>query len=137
MISVTSVTDNYILQPLLIAKHKRTLEWISVTKFWKRELAFFQKLLDAHALRFTTEDDKKQVDHFQSIILYYKNELIDSFKTRLRLHEKCLATMLETHDESDIRYFKEHDQLMSDMESVNRQLTIYKGEFFGFIEKAM
>lgn len=137
MISVTSVTDSYILQPILIGKHRKTLDWISATQFWKRELAFYQKVLDKHANSFTSEDEKKQIDHFQSIILYYKGELLDSFRTKLRVHEKRLANMLESHDESDIRYFKEHDQLMTDMEAVSKQLNIYKEEFFTFIEKAM
>lgn len=37
MISVTSVTDNYILQPTLLNKHKKTLEWLSTAVLWKSE----------------------------------------------------------------------------------------------------
>jgi hypothetical protein len=137
MISVTSVTGNYILQPTTFQKHKATLEWLSATLLWKKELKFFQKLLDQFAPRFTSIEEKKSVDHFQSIITYYDGELIDSFRSKLKRHEGHLAHMLENQDESDTRYFKEHDSLMSDLASIDKQLTEYKQEFYSFIEKVV
>lgn len=137
MISVTSVTDNYILQPTLLHKHKKTLEWPSTVILWKRELAFFQKLLDQYALKFSSMDDKKKIDHFQNLIIYYKGELIDALSTRLRLHEKKLAEMLEFRDETKTDYFKEHDGLMNELEALNTQFLNNKEEFFEFIEMAM
>jgi hypothetical protein len=137
MISVTSVTDKYILQPSLLNKHRKSLEWLSAAILWKRELAFFQKLLDQYSPKFKSVDEKKQIDHFQSIITYYNGELIDTFASRLRLHEKKLAEMLESRDESKTEYFKEHDVLMGELESLSTQFTEYKEEFFAFIEKAM
>ena len=112
MISVTSVTDNYILQPAIFQKHQTTVEWLSACLLWKRELKFFQKLLDKFSVHFRTVDDKKKVDHFQSIITYYGGELIDTYKSKLRTHEKHLAQMLGNKDETDTRYIKEHDALM-------------------------
>ncbi|MEO5603716.1 MAG: hypothetical protein ABIR06_22540 [Cyclobacteriaceae bacterium] len=137
MISVTSVTDNYILQPTLLSKHKKTLDWLSAAALWKRELAFFQKLLDQYAPKFSTTEDKKKIDHFQNVIIYYKGELIDMLTTRLRLHEKKLAEMLESRDETKTEYFKEHDGLMNELESLNTQFTQYKEDLFSFIEKVM
>lgn len=137
MISVTSITDKYILQPSLLAKHKATLEWLSATILWKKELTFFQKLLDRYASKLTGEDTKKRVDHFQSIITYYKGELVDSLSTKLRLHEKKLADMLETRDETKTEYFTEHDGLIHELQSANTQLAQYKEELFSFLEKVM
>jgi hypothetical protein len=137
MISVTSVTDGYILQPTLISKHKKTLEWLSATMLWKKEVAFFQKLLDQYAARFTSLDDKKMVDHFQNIIIYYRGELLDSIASRLRQHEKNLADMLDSVDESKTVYFKEHDEIMGQLEVLNDQLITYKEELFEFIERVM
>jgi len=137
MISVTSITDNYIIQPTLLTKHKKTLEWLSAAVLWKRELAFFQKLLDQYAPKFKTTDDKKKIDHFQSLITYYRHEHIDALTTRLRLHEKKLAEMLETKDETKVEYFKEHDGLMNELEATNTQFTQNKEELFSFIESAM
>lgn len=137
MISVISVTDNYILQPTIFHKHKVTMEWLSAALLWKRELKFFQKLLDQFSPRFNTVEEKQKVDHFQNIITYYDGELIDSFKSKLRQHEKHLAHMLEEKDESETKYFKEHDALMNDMAAIDKQLTEYKEEFYTFMESVL
>lgn len=137
MISVSSVTSKYIVQPTLLGKHRKTLEWLSETILWKIELAFFQKLLDQNASKFSIVEEKKQIDHFQNIFLYYRGELIDSFATRLRLHEKKLADALLSLDETKVEYFKEHDDLMDELESVKKQLAEHKTAFSTFIEKAM
>ena len=137
MISVTSTTDNYILQPSLLNKHGKSLEWLSATVLWKRELSFFQKLLDQYSPKFTSIEDKKRIDHFQSLITYYNGELIDTFASRLRHHEKKLAEMFESKDESKIEYFKEHELLMAQLETLSSQFAEYKEEFFVFIERAM
>lgn len=137
MISVTSVTDRYILQPTLLGKHRETLEWLSATLLWRLELGFFQKLLDQNASKFTSVEDKKKIDHFQSLILYYKAEVLVDLSTKLRLHEKKLAEMLETKDESQTTYFKEHDTLMNELKSFNDRFIEYKEELFNFIEKVL
>jgi DNA primase large subunit len=137
MISVTSVTDRYILQPTLLAKHRKTLEWLSSSVLWKRELAFFQKLLDQFAKNFQSAEDKKKIDHFQNLIVYYNGELVDSLASRLRQHEKKLAETLESRDESKTEYFMEHDALMNELESFNNRFVQIKGELFSFIESAM
>lgn len=137
MISVTSVTDRYILQPSLLQKHKKSLEWLSAIVLWKRELAFFQKLLDQNALKFTSAEDKKQIDRFQNLIIYYNAELVDAFATRLRQHEKQLADALQLRDESKTAYFSEHEALMAELEALAAQFAEYKEEFFAFIEKVI
>lgn len=137
MISVTSVTDKYILQPPLVEKHKRSLEWLSATLLWRHELNFFQKLLDEHASKFTSVEEKKKIDHFQNLIIYYKAELVSAFSSRLRMHEKHLADMLETRDETLTIFFKEHDGLMDELESFSKQFKQFKDELYAFIEKVM
>jgi hypothetical protein len=137
MISVTSVTDRYALQPGVMIKHKKALEWLSSTVLWKREFNFFQKLLDQYGTRFSSADDKKKIGHFQSIITYYGGELIDSYAAKLREHESRLAQALENHDETRIEYFKEHDALMGELESLQSQIVQYKEDFFHFIEKVV
>lgn len=81
MISVTSVTKDYILQPTLLEKHRKTLAWLSSTLLWKRECNFFQKLLDQYGSKFTAIEDKK-LDHFQNLIIYYNGEVIDEFRKK-------------------------------------------------------
>lgn len=137
MISVASITDKMIVQQTLLAKHKKTLEWLSAAVLWKQELSFFQKLLDAYAPNFTSVEDKQKVDHFQNIVLYYRGELIDALVTKLRLHEKKLADMFESRDETKISYYKEHDELMNELEALSTQMMQYKEEFFAFLGKVL
>src|SRR5688572_12153592 len=137
MISVTSITDKYILQPSLLSKHRKSLDWLSAAILWKRELAFFQKLLGQYSSEFTSVEDKKKIDHFQSLITYYGGELIPALTSRIRVHEKKLSEMLELKDETRTEYFKEHDALMNELEALDAQLLQYKEDFFAFIEQAM
>ncbi len=137
MISVTSVTDKYILQPSLLTKHRKSLEWLSAAILWKRELVFFHKLLGQYSSEFTSVEDKKKIDHFHNLITYYGSELIPVFTTRIRVHEKNLAEMLESGDETKTEYFKEHDALMNELEALHEQFLQYKEEFFAFIEQVM
>jgi hypothetical protein len=137
MISPTAVTKKYILQPSLLTKHMKTLEWLSATVLWKKELIFFQKLLDQYANQFKTADEKKQMHHLQNIITYYKDELVDSLASKLRHHEKKLADMLETQDELKTAYIKEHTAIMNELQAANDQFRNYKEELFALIEKVL
>lgn len=137
MISVTSITGNYILQPSLIEKHRKTLAWISATVHWQREFNFFQKLLDQYAPRVIEVEGKKRIGHFQSLIIYYRDELIIDLRKKLRDHEIRLADMLKTKDELKTQYFKEHDVTMLELEAFDASFIEFKNEFFEFIEGIM
>jgi hypothetical protein len=137
MISITSITDKYILQPSLMAKHEKTLDWLSTSLFWKKEMSFFQKLLDNIAPKLSAVPEKQRLDHFQHFITYYNGELIDALRTRLRLHEKNLAEMLEKKDELAKKYFDEHDELMGALEAANTQILATKEDLYDFVAHAM
>lgn len=137
MISVTSVTGDYILQPSLLEKHRKTLSWLSATLLWQREFNFFQKILDKYAPKLGGPDDKKMIGHFQNLIIYYRDEVIIDLRKKLRDHENRLADMLQTKDELKTQYFKEHDITMQELETFNTSFTDFKNELFEFIEKAM
>jgi hypothetical protein len=135
MISVTSGTNEYILQPSLLEKHRVTLNWLSSTVLWQREFNFFQKLLDLNAAKLRSIEDKKKIDHFQNLIIYYIGELIPELRKKLRDHENRLADMLKTKNELKTQYFKEHETVMQELESFNIRFVEYKEELFEFIEK--
>ena len=135
MISVTSGTNEYILQPSLLEKHRITLNWLSSSLLWQREFNFFQKLLDQNAGKLTSVDGKKKIDHFQNLIIYYNGELIPELRKKLRDHENRLADMLKTKNELKTQYFKEHETLMQELESFNIRFVEYKEELFEFIER--
>lgn len=135
MISVTGTTGNYILQPATLEKHSKTLEWLSATMLWKAELKTFQKILDQRAPLLTTTDDKKKIDHFQSLITYYNGEVVDDLRKKLRDHENKLAHMLESKNETDLQYFKEHDAIMEQAATFSNSFTELRTEFLVFTEK--
>lgn len=135
MISVTGVTGNYILQPELLEKHSKTLQWLSASMLWKAELVTFQKILDQRAHLLTTTDDKKKISHFQNLITYYTGEVVDDLRKKLRDHEHKLAHMLEFKKESETQYFKEHDLIMDQASTFSNLFKQFRGEFLELAEK--
>lgn len=134
MISVLGTTGKYVLQPGLINMHTQTLDCLSAISLWKRETAFFQKVLDQNATRNDSVQFKKNVDHFQNLIIYYGGELIDQLRKKLQDHESKLARMLKEENESDTEYFQEHNGLMAELESFQIVFHTFKNAFFDFIE---
>lgn len=135
MISITGATGKYILQPSLITMHQESLNWLSATELWKRELVFFQKVLDQHAPKQQNVEFKKQIDHYQSIITYYGGELVDELRKKLRHHEHHLATMLQTENEADVAYIQEHQGVIEQLSSFHKAFAEFKHSFFEFIER--
>lgn len=137
MISVLGTTNKYILQPSLMEMHHQSLEWLSYSVLWKRELVFFQKLLEQYSTRFSELEDKKKIDHFQHIITYYKGEVVDDLRKKLKTNEHKLADMLQSLNESDTEYFKEHKGIMDEATTFAKTFNEFKHEFFEFIEKVL
>ena len=137
MISVLSTTGKYILQPSLLDMHRNSLGWLSASMLWKQELSFFKKLLSAYAYGLTDLEDKKKVDHFDNLIIYYDGELVDLFRKKLREHESLLASMLQQENESDTQYYKEHEGLMKELQAFDINFNELKHDFYRFIELKM
>lgn len=136
MISVTGSSGDYILQPVLFEKHSETVDWLSSTMLWKSELNTFQKILDERASLIKSIDGKKSIDHFQNLVIYYNGELIDGMRKKLRDHETRLAHMLESKNESDTHYYKEHQSIMDELEFFSAHFKQFRAEFFEFMRKA-
>ncbi len=137
MVSVMSSTNQYILQSSLVEMHRKSLECLSATALWKRELRFFQKLLDKYAPEFSSVEDKKRVGHFQSLLTYYSGELVDEINRKIRHHEVNLARMLQEKNESDTQYFTEHQDLINQVESFSKGYDEFHHDLYDFIEKVM
>lgn len=128
MISVTGVTNNYVLQPALLDKHAKTLAWLSATVLWKSELAFFQKQLEGLSALRLTREERSEASHFQNLVLFYNVEVIDDMRKKLRNHESKLARMLETRSEWETQYYKEHSGLMEEAEALSMRFGKLKGD---------
>ena len=80
MEQLTSAGSDYLLEIGLESLHKDSKVWKSRIEMWKRELVFFQRLLDSYSNKFENPEDKKAEDHFQNLIIYYNGELLDEYK---------------------------------------------------------
>ncbi len=125
------------MQPALVWKHKKTLRWISTAALWKREMIFFQKLLDGYVTRFSSESDKAKISHFQNLIIYYRDELIHQLVAKLRQHERRLAEVLAGKAEEEAVYLQEHATLMDELEATSIQFNSNKEALFSFIERVI
>jgi hypothetical protein len=137
MISITGVTGKYIVQPGLVSMHQQSLDWLSASALWKQELRFFQKLLDKNSVKASSTELKKEMDHFQNIITYYGGEVVDALRKKIREHEGDLAHMLQTMNESNTRYFKDHETVMDELITFSKSYDEFRQEFFFFMEKLM
>jgi len=135
MNSPSLTTTHFAIQQPLIERHTKTLEWLSATALWKNELAFLQKLLDQYSIGHA--DLKPQMDHYQNILLYYREELVDSIASRLRLHEKKLAKLVIAQREESADYFAEHDQIMNEAQALGNQISTYREEIYALIERVI
>lgn len=129
----TSATSRFTIQPPLSKRHQETVEWLSAIVLWKRELTFLQKLLDHH--RKSSPAFKLEIAHYQNIILYYNDELIDSVASLLRLHEKKLEKLIVDQNERSAAYFTEHEQIMNEADALGKQIRTYREEIYDLVEK--
>ena len=140
MEQLTNAGSDYLLEVGLETLHSDSTVWTSRIKLWKRELRFFQKLLDSYSTKFASAEDKKAEDHFQNLIIYYNGELLDEYKQAARRQEKRLAELLsfdrpDKVDESEYR--SQYIELKNKVDSFDKQFRKYKHEFFAFIEKVI
>lgn len=133
MISALTTTNKYILQPSLLNQHLKTLNWISTTALWQDELKAFQKILSSHASILNANEQKKNIDYFQALMMHYQTEVIDAIRGKLNSHEATLARMLELKNESDTRYFEEHDALMYELENFAQMFRSLRTELLDFV----
>ncbi len=128
-------TENYILQPALLDKHRDTLNCLSSTMLWISEISFFQKMLDGTAQLFTLPADQKMVIHFQDLFMYYHVDVIWGLRKKLLALEIRLASLMLNKEISDNLYYTEHKSLMSELNQFSTTFREMKNDFFKFIEK--
>ena len=140
MEQITNAGSDYLLEIGIEELHKDSKVWMSRIELWKRELRFFQKLLDSHSTKFVAPEDKKAEGHFQNLIIYYNGELLDEYKQSVRRQEKRLATLvaLDNPNQVDEAEYRNHHILLKEkVDSFDSEFRKYKHEFFTFIEKVI
>ena len=140
MEQLTNAGSDYLLEIGIEELHKDSKVWMSRIELWKRELQFFQKLLDSNSPKFDNPEDKKREDHFQNLIIYYSGQLLDEYKQSVRRQEKRLAELIsqDNTDQIDQAEFRNQQiELKAKVDSFDREFRKYKHDFFSFIEKVI
>lgn len=134
----TTASSAYLMEIGIEELHKESRMWVSSINLWKRELEFFQKLLDTYSTKFETSDLKKQGDHFQNLIIYYNGELLESFKQTVRRQEKNLGILLAGTEYIDEVVFRnQHLEIKEKIDSFDTEFIKTKHDFFELIESVL
>ena len=135
MENLNGTESEYLLQSSVEDLHQVSTYWLSEIEFYKTELNFFQDLLDKHCPKINSPEDKKQLDHFQNLIIYYNGELLDEYNRKVRKHTKRISRIMDEGPTfEDFSYREEHKLLGDQMSSIGKRLQEYKVELFEFIQ---
>lgn len=138
METLGSPKREYMLSSSLTDLHKMSVEWASEIELWRAEVKFFQKLLDQYAPKIESIDHRKELDHFQNLIIYYGGELIDEFRQSVSRHEKHLSALLSDKNVQDEESYREaHHKIGDRIETYSKEFRQFKKELFEFVEKFM
>ncbi len=138
MEELTNATTDYLLEIGIEELQKESETWDSRITLWKRELDFFQKLLDTFSSKFKNGDDRKSSDHFQNLIIYYNGELLEGYKQAVRRQVKNLGNILSSDEQMDEAVLRNnHIRLKDKIDSFDYEFRKTKQEFFEFIENKL
>jgi hypothetical protein len=137
MEEITAPGSEYLLEIGIEELHKESKVWVSRIDLWKRELHFFQKLLDKYSQDIAKNDNKKQEDHFQYLIIYYNGELLEAYKQSARRQEKYLGQVLSGEFVNEATLRNEHIVLKEKIDSFDTEFRKTKHEFFQLIESVL
>jgi len=123
------------VRSLLSERHKKTCEWLAAVMRWRRELTSLQRILDFCLSRHF--DFQSEMNDYQNVLLYYREELLDSILSRLHLHkDRILQLLAGPCRESPSTYFTEHEQILNEADALGQQIRGYCGEIYDLIRRA-
>jgi hypothetical protein len=135
MNQISPATTSCLLEVSMEDLHQESKTWLSEIEFWRIELSFYQQLLEKVA-RHTLGEDKKAIDHFQSLIFYFKGELLDQYEHDIREHERYLDAMVEEKAPFDEAFYREkHKKYESQINSFGIDFKQYRKELYAFAGK--
>ncbi|WP_161889288.1 hypothetical protein [Pontibacter russatus] len=136
MKSLSPANTNYLLEVSLANLHRESRSWLFEINFWRIELAFYQRLLERVAGRITSVEDKKGVDHFQNLILYFKGELLDQFEHDIREHERYLESLLQNRAPFNEQLYRGvHKKYEDQIQAFNYDFKQYRKDLYKFTER--
>jgi len=133
---LSPATTNYLLEVSMENLHQESNAWLTEIEFWKAELAFYQKLLEKISVKLTSVEDKKKIDHFQNLIIYFGGELLDQYEHDIREHEKYLGQMVQDKVPVNEQLYREiHKKYQAQITAFDLDFKAYRQELFSYAEK--
>ena len=107
--------------------------WTSEAKFYVDELKIYQNRLAEIASKNTSEDVRKQIEHFQNKLIIQKEQL-DILNHEVTVHEQWLAKYAQAHPVAvDHVLFADHKKMHEGMEMFDKIYAELKTEFNKFL----
>jgi hypothetical protein len=117
--------------------HFEHTQWINELKYWEDEINSFNKRLGEIVVRYTSNEFRAQVEHFQNQFILH-DAVIDGLKKEVKTHEKQIAAQAEEHPTAiDHVYFEDHISLREKMEMQRKIYGELKTEYYRFLSKSM
>jgi Asp-tRNA(Asn)/Glu-tRNA(Gln) amidotransferase C subunit len=113
--------------------HFEHTQWLSELKFWDEEIATFTKKLEEVVGRYTENDNKIKIEHFQNKFLVNHQAILNLIKA-VNKHERVLAQYAESHLATiENTPLHDHSDLREQVE-VQRQIYVdLKKEYYKFL----
>ncbi|GAB2530866.1 hypothetical protein [Rufibacter soli] len=130
-----TISPNHLLEIGISDLHQESKAWLQDIAFWGFELNFYQRLLERITQQ-ATADDKRHLDHFQQLIIYFQGELLPQYRQGIRRHEAYLQRLVQDGlPVNDQLYREVHLKHKNQMAAFSKDFSEYKGDFFRFAER--
>ena len=93
-------------------------------------------MLDEKSHLFSSAEEIKKLSDFQNLIIYYQGEVVHDLRKKLRALETRLSNMLESRNELHMQYYKEHDEIIDQLQNFSNVFNIFRNELFEFMQIA-
>ncbi len=112
-------------------------QWINELKFWEQEIQSFTKRLEEVVVRYTSNDIRAKIEHFQNQFVLHK-EVISVLKKDVKKHEQLIAGYAENNPVAiDHVRFDDHTTLRDKIDTQRKIYSELKTEYFEFLTKTM
>lgn len=112
-------------------------EWLNRLRFYKDEIAIFEKRLEDIVRRNTTQEVMAELEHFQNQYIR-EREVIDELRHDIKQHENFLERESKERPTAiDHRLFADHAGLRDRMETFERLYGELKHELHRWLVKRM
>ena len=133
---MTTHQDNHSKQVEVSAGqlHNESKDWQNKISFWKDETSFLEKIIGKTALNLHEDRTKKDLEHFQNKLIYYRGEVLDTMHHDIQGHESELATLVQ-EPAAELKAYKDaHNKHTDSLHSFEKEYNTLKKEIFSFVE---